>query len=110
MKNIAKKKVFKHLYTCIITIKISQAFIELFIMCNFQRFTLLSFAGLQVVGKRRDPSLFLADICCVLTPYSADKLVPFSPFFNHKIIDCLAFIEQTDRLRFKDMMIVNKHS
>ena len=57
-------------------------------------------------------SLFLriSEICCLLTPYSADKLVPFSPFSYQTIIDCLSFIEKTDCLRFKDVMIVNKRS
>ena len=45
-------------------------------------------------------------IFTLLTLYSADKLVPFSPFSNRTIIDCLSFIERMDRLRFKDMMIV----
>ena len=41
-----------------------------------------------------------------LRAYSANKLVPFpNPTI---IIDCLSFIEKTDRLRFKDMMIINK--
>ena len=40
-------------------------------------------------------SLFLpiSEIYCLLTPYSADKMVPFS---NHKIIDCLSFMERMD--------------
>ena len=46
----------------------------------------------------------------MLMPYSADKMVPFSAFSIRKIIDCLSFIERTDCLRFKDKMIVNKHS
>ena len=40
--------------------------------------------------------LRISDICCLLTPYSADKLVPFSPFSNRRTIDCLSFIETTD--------------
>ena len=59
-------------------------------------------------------SLFLriSDICCVLTPYQADILVPFSLLSNRKIIDCLSSIERTDPLRLKEimMMIVYKHS
>ena len=69
----------------------------LFIMCNSQRFTLQSSAGLQVVGKLRDLFLVVADIR-YLTPL-AEKLVPFSPFSNRKIIDFLPFFERTDRLR-----------
>ena len=66
------------------------------------------------VCKLHDLFLVLADYqisaAYVLTPYSADKLVPLSPFSNRKFIDCLSFIERMDRLCFKDMMIVNKHS
>ena len=58
--------------------------------------------------------LVLADIRDLLltTPYSADKLVPFSPFSNRKMIDGLFSIERTDddRLCFKDMMIGNNCS
>ena len=51
--------------------------------------------------------LWISEICCLLTPYSADKLVPFSPLFNRKIIDCLiSFVKRTDRLHFKNVMIV----
>ena len=46
----------------------------------------------------------LTNYCsCLIMPYSANKLVPFS---YRKIIDCLSFIERTDHLHFKDMMIV----
>ena len=56
-------------------------------------------------------SLFLRiSEICFLTPYSADKLVPFSPFSKRTIIDCLSFIERTDHLCFKDVMIINKRS
>ena len=57
-------------------------------------------------------SLFLriSEICCLLMPYSAHKLVPFSLFSNCKIIDRLSFIERRDPLHFKDTMIMNKHS
>ena len=48
----------------------------------------------------------ISEICCLLTPYSADKLVPFSPFSNRTIKDCLSFMERTDRLHFKDITIV----
>ena len=53
--------------------------------------------------------LRISDICRLLTPYSADKLVPFSSFSNRKIIACLSFIERTACVRFKDKMIVNKY-
>ena len=36
---------------------------------------------------------------------SADRLLPFSPLSNRTIIDCLSFVERTDRLRFTDMTI-----
>ena len=55
-------------------------------------------------------SLRISDICRLLTPYSADKLVPFSSFSICKITACLSFIKRTDRLRFKDIRIVNNHS
>ena len=38
--------------------------------------------------------LWISEICCLLTPYSSDKLVPFSPFSNRTIIDCLSFIKK----------------
>ena len=47
-------------------------------------------------------SLFLRIIGDLLLADSVDGLVPF---FNHKIIDCLSFMERMDRLRFMDMMI-----
>ena len=53
--------------------------------------------------------LRISDICHLLRPYSADKLVPFSSLSNRKIIACLSFTERMDRLRYKDMMIMNKH-
>ena len=48
----------------------------------------------------------ILEICCLLTPYSTDKLVPFSPFSNRTIKDCLSFMEMTDHLHFTDMTIV----
>ena len=42
--------------------------------------------------------LRISEICCLLTPYSVDKLVPFS---NRKIIaDSLSFMGRTNRLLF----------
>ena len=84
-----------------------QGFIEPFNMCNFSPALVSKLSGNLMIFF-----LFLriSDICGVLTPYSANKLVPSSRFFNRKIIHLLSFIERTDRLRFKDMMIVNKHS
>ena len=78
-----------------------QGFIELFIMCNFSPALVCKLSANLMIFF-----LFLriSDICCEQTPYSADKLVPSSRFFNRKIIDCLSFIERTDRLRFKDMI------
>ena len=85
-----------------------QGVIELFIMGNFQRFSLSPSLVSKLSANFMIFSLFLgiSEICCLLTPYSADKLVPFS---NRKIIDCLSAIERTDRLRFKDMMIGNNY-
>ena len=60
-------------------------------------------SNLRIIDKfKKIPFLFLriSDICSVLTPYSADKLVPFSSFYDRKFIDCLSFIEGTDRIRF----------
>ena len=42
--------------------------------------------------------LRISEICCLLTPYSVDKLVPFS---NRKIIaDSLSLMGRTNRLLF----------
>ena len=49
-------------------------------------------------------TLRISDICCLLTPHSADELGSFSPIPNRKII------ERTDRLSLKDKMMVNEHS
>ena len=38
--------------------------------------------------------LWVSEICCLLTPYSADKLVPFSPFSNRTIIDCYLLLKE----------------
>ena len=46
----------------------------------------------------------MSEICCLLTPYSLDKLVPFSPFSNHRINDSLSCIERTEQFQFVDMM------
>lgn len=35
-------------------------------------------------------------------PFSADKLVPLSLFYNRKIIHCLSFIERMDRFQGRD--------
>ena len=48
-------------------------------------------------------SLFLriSEVCCLLTSYSVDRLVPFS---NYKITDFSSSTERKDRLRFEVMM------
>ena len=62
--------------------------------------------ALQAVANLIILSLFLrmSEIFCLLTPYSLDKLVPFSPFSNCRIIDCLSCIEGIERLCFVNMM------
>ena len=84
-----------------------QGVIKLYITGNFGDFRFSPSLVSKLSANFMIFSLFLriSEICCLLTPYSADKLVPFSPFSNRKMIDCLSSIERTDRLCFKDMMI-----
>lgn len=48
--------------------------------------------------------LWILEICCLLMPYSVDKLVLFSPCSNGEIITCLSFVEGMDHLSFVKMV------